>query len=740
MCDSTEVNEPTTSTRTTKHTDIIGHEHKTHYHHNYHHVFHSNWTCDSNHQQHWVWSQNYETHAKVWHDHTWYTDNWTTSKTYFPTTTDTYKKVTDVYKIKNNHYTMKLEKYNNTNELKTFCTAPIIPTSIIELSYNANNVVKGDGTTPYSQLGQANQHNQQLWGLNRTQVIDKYGAGISSCGECMQMISSTLLDALMSIFTDGGSLMAEVSTSARLLGIFKTLFSHVFHTTSDTILINIASKIGLDPSILTSEIGTLETSLFPNMSVSSGYYDNLEITFLTKKNNVYVNRNINVPIKCINGHCNIKPVNNSLMSTLQNVNILHNSNLHCYKNGLNSLTNKSHTCSIFYSSRAKKFTPNILFKNNVHNIFVSISSVYLETIDYNLGVNNSMTSKEKIQNINKNSRDAQLKILGILKVIVGFDTYLYDPRKSDNYFEYFCDINNYYALLCIRASAKITLLWDIIYAHSLQANIDVSDINFHAKFLLYIANNFKNNDKEINYKIFNSTFSELNINLHKFKKSILNYFSFIDHSINLTNIFIIKNLLQLLNYDLTKFEIGTMDVIKENVDYDIINKKVITIMTKKIKSLLLKSSYHNYYNEEPYGQTSNDKGKMISHMRTKPRVKATSTKSLILSFNSSLKNFVDFYNNDPSNNIILLNDQSVVDNATKEPGRPVVDINPVINVNPVVDVNPVLDVKQVVDVNPVVDVKQVLDVKPNPINNKQIFNKKYINKPKNKKNRFAINF
>jgi len=307
--------------------------------------------------------------------------------------------------------------------------------------------------------------------------------------------------------------------------------------------------------------------------------------------------NICLPFECKNSNifydeCTIKIDNNSIPNI--NENLLSNNmtiigeqmnsgnKLLVYSEGINLFTEKKNTCILF------DFTKTSLQSSHI-NVFTNMYySVLLSDIFHN-----------------------EEEIMNFIADKLGFSVHSYDYFRNDYYYHYALYNNplfytghmqssTNYQQKCSRISAKIYFLWNLIYYYANMNSAFKVDIYFSIKFFKCMYDNLDCLDT-INVDKINNVFPELL--LSSLDTTIQYWIGKIREATNITNIFILQHVFELLDYDISLLIKNDVEVLKEkNIDFNYYTKKLNTIFADVDKIHKLHSfMVSHYYGELPLG-------------------------------------------------------------------------------------------------------------------------------------------
>ena len=558
------------------------------------------------------------------------------------------------------------KEYTHSNSLKTFCTRPFLPSTIANVKY----VVSANGKQVAANTG-INQNlktyngNNNLVGKSLSFIFGQYGIDEGGCSTCINFLTANLLIIVLAFIGGTASITDEAlirvitaKTAGQTVGEQAAAWFARFGCTEQQLASLRAAVLrpptpGPTPVFPQPAPDAVETEAVlnqivtyqPNEAFSGGYHDNQKLSFHSKSfiNNlpVYTNRNINIPIFSTKGNWGIASLKQpKITDTFSHSKTIDNSDFISFDNGTDVFTNKKQTLTIFTSNKiANNFSRISLFTSLASFL---IESQNLAAIPIKSGLSQKEIRKIKSTNFNKNV----FKMKKQLSLVVGFNVICYNPLKNDYNLDYYLDKNNIYALLCVRASVKIMILWNIIYAYALINNVDVSNINYQQKFFIFVGNNLSNKNNNINFNNINEFFQELKINESTFNTIIKTNFELVDKTSKLSNLFILNYLLIFLDYDLTKYNTNNiLNLIKQqNINIDVITQKLVDIFDNKLDNRKKAGKINNFIytaSEPDYGISNVSNGGYPSQINNQ---KFNSTKYLTKLAQNAVDNSINNYN------------------------------------------------------------------------------------------------
>ena len=248
-------------------------------------------------------------------------------------------------------------------------------------------------------------------------------------------------------------------------------------------------------------------------------------------------------------------------------------------NAVDAISNLKNDLKLFSATKVKNY-------NNI-NIFTSLlATYYLKCLKTNkkFNIQNAYDTVGQITNVNVND---------------------YNFLQS-NFLLDFYSTGNEKALKCVRSNYKILFIWNIVKYYANKQNIDI-DIYFCLHFYDYILDNNFNDSKQDFISAINNSFKPLldkdlifvSTNL----KSTINFWlNEIDKSSNLSNIYILSNLLPLLNNNMRLLGKQNLSIIcQNNINHDIINKSLSEIISKWSSNNKTYADIQHYFSEAPLG-------------------------------------------------------------------------------------------------------------------------------------------
>jgi len=349
------------------------------------------------------------------------------------------------------------------------------------------------------------------------------------------------------------------------------------------------------------------TTIFvPQMFIKSGsYLNNVSCELYTKRIADYeiptitlTKRHFNLPVVCKNSNLgyedsmivideNKTPIisNNILSNTFTILSYTNFGYIVCvYLGGVNSFTEKNNTCILFNISTS-------YLNSNTNNFFTCMFySVLLTNIDV-----------------------TEYDVLDLLKEKMGFTVNHYDYLRNDYQYHY-SQYNNClvydegddaniitYPLKCCRITAQIYFLWALVHHYASTNTAFTVDHEFSIKFFKCM---FDNLGSDLTAEKINEVFTDL---LPVSLNTTLEYwFSKINTSINITNLFILQHAFELLDYDLELLTKNDVSVFKERqINFEYYTQKLNHIFNEIGKVYKINTLINNhYYSEAPLGVTS----------------------------------------------------------------------------------------------------------------------------------------
>ena len=248
-------------------------------------------------------------------------------------------------------------------------------------------------------------------------------------------------------------------------------------------------------------------------------------------------------------------------------------------NAVDAISNLPNDLKLFSATKVKNY-------NNI-NIFTSlVATYYLKCLKTKgkFNIQNAYDTVGQITNVNVND---------------------YNFLQS-NFLLDFYSTGNENALKCVRSNYKILFIWNIVKYYANKQNIDI-DIYFCLHFYDYILDNNFTDSKQDFISAINNSFKPLLdkdlIFVSNNLQSTINFWlNEIDKSSNISNIYILGNLLPLLKNNIRLLGKQNLLIIcQNNINHDIINKSLSEIITKWSSNNKTYADIQHYFSEAPLG-------------------------------------------------------------------------------------------------------------------------------------------